>query len=185
MRRGGRHRDSCVDGRARAPDASRGRRASASRTGTVPAAGCADLSRRDHNLERSLGDPDDQPCRSRRGGTRDQPDADPSRISHSRRAESRACDGVALKFARNRAAGDRVNAKVAIAESALTLPRGHVSDYVELTKPRVVLMVLVTTLAGFYLGGRSGFDFTLPLNLLAGTALAAGRGAPPHQHVRR
>ena len=35
-------------------------------------------------------------------------------------------------------------------------------------------MVLVTTLAGFYLGGRSGFDVTLALNLLAGTALAAG-----------
>jgi len=36
-----------------------------------------------------------------------------------------------------------VSAKVAIAESALTLPRGRVSDYFELTKPRVVLMVLV------------------------------------------
>jgi len=41
-----------------------------------------------------------------------------------------------------------MSAKVAIAESALTLPRGRLSDYFELTKPRVVLMVLVTTLAG-------------------------------------
>ena len=48
-----------------------------------------------------------------------------------------------------------MSAKVAMAESALTLPHGRVSDYFELTKPRVVLMVLVTTLAGFYLGGRS------------------------------
>ena len=78
-----------------------------------------------------------------------------------------------------------MNAKVAIAESALTLPRGRVSDYVELTKPRVVLMVLVTTLAGFYLGGRSGFDVTLALNLLAGTALAAGGTLALNQYVER
>ena len=78
-----------------------------------------------------------------------------------------------------------MSAKVAIAESALTLPRGRLSDYFELTKPRVVLMVLVTTLAGFYLGGRTGFDVTLALNLLAGTALAAGGTLALNQYVER
>jgi heme o synthase len=78
-----------------------------------------------------------------------------------------------------------MSAKVATAESSLTLPRGRVGDYVELTKPRVVLMVLVTTLAGFYLGGRDGFDFTLALNLLAGTALAAGGTLALNQYVER
>ncbi len=78
-----------------------------------------------------------------------------------------------------------MNANVAISESALTLPRGRVSDYFELTKPRVVLMVLVTTLAGFYLGGRTGFDVTLALNLLAGTALAAGGTLALNQYVER
>ncbi len=78
-----------------------------------------------------------------------------------------------------------MSAKVAIAESAISLPRGRVSDYFELTKPRVVLMVLVTTLAGFYLGGRSGFDITLALNLLAGTALAAGGTLALNQYVER
>ncbi len=78
-----------------------------------------------------------------------------------------------------------MNAKVATVESALTLPRGRVSDYFELTKPRVVLMVLVTTLAGFYLGGRTGFDVTLALNLLAGTALAAGGTLALNQYVER
>ena len=78
-----------------------------------------------------------------------------------------------------------MSAKVATAESALSLPRGRVSDYFELTKPRVVLMVLVTTLAGFYLGGRSGFDVTLALNLLAGTALAAGGTLALNQYVER
>ena len=78
-----------------------------------------------------------------------------------------------------------MNAKIAMAESALTIPRGRVSDYFELTKPRVVLMVLVTTLAGFYLGGRAGFDVTLALNLLAGTALAAGGTLALNQYVER
>jgi heme o synthase len=78
-----------------------------------------------------------------------------------------------------------VSAKVAIAESTITLPRGRVSDYFELTKPRVVLMVLVTTLAGFYLGGRAGFDLTLALNLLAGTALAAGGTLALNEYVER
>ena len=78
-----------------------------------------------------------------------------------------------------------MSAKVAIAESAITLPRGRVSDYFELTKPRVVLMVLVTTLAGLYLGGRASFDVTLALNLLAGTALAAGGTLALNQYVER
>lgn len=78
-----------------------------------------------------------------------------------------------------------MSVKVATAESALTLPHGRVSDYFELTKPRVVLMVLVTTLAGFYLGGRAGFDLTLALNLLAGTALAAGGTLALNEYVER
>jgi protoheme IX farnesyltransferase len=78
-----------------------------------------------------------------------------------------------------------VNARVDTADSALTLPRGRVADYFELTKPRVVLMVLVTTLAGFYLGGRTGFDLQLAVNLIVGTALAAGGTLALNQYVER
>ena len=78
-----------------------------------------------------------------------------------------------------------MNVKVAAAESAISLSRGRVSDYFELTKPRVVLMVLVTTLAGFYLGGVASFDVALALNLLAGTALAAGGTLALNQYVER
>src|SRR5208337_472229 len=185
MRRRRRHRDDFMDGRPCIANASRRCRPSPSRARPVPAADRADLSRCDHNLERPRGDPDDQPRRGRRGGPGDQPDTNAPRISHSRCTESHACDRVAHRFARSRTAGDRVSSKVAIAESALTLPRGRVSDYFELTKPRVVLMVLVTTLAGFYLGGRTGFDVTLALNLLAGTALAAGGTLALNQYVER
>lgn len=46
-------------------------------------------------------------------------------------------------------------------------------DFVELTKPRIVLMVLVTTAAGFYLGS---FEANLALKL-AGTLLGTGLAA--------
>ncbi len=78
-----------------------------------------------------------------------------------------------------------MNVRVDTADSALTLPRGRIADYFELTKPRVVLMVLVTTLAGFYLGGRSGFDLQLAVNLIVGTALAAGGTLALNQYVER
>jgi protoheme IX farnesyltransferase len=78
-----------------------------------------------------------------------------------------------------------MNTKVAATESTLTIPHGRLADYFELTKARVVLMVLVTTLAGFYLGGRTGFDLTLALNLIVGTALAAGGTLALNQYVER
>ncbi|HEY6419748.1 MAG TPA: heme o synthase [Candidatus Binataceae bacterium] len=63
--------------------------------------------------------------------------------------------------------------------------RGHFADYVALTKPRVVAMVLVTTLAGFYLGSRGGFDFAAALSLVVGTALAAAGTLALNQYIER
>jgi protoheme IX farnesyltransferase len=47
-------------------------------------------------------------------------------------------------------------------------------DYLELTKPRLSALVLVTTAAGFWLGMRSPRAWTLLWPTLLGTALAAG-----------
>lgn len=47
-------------------------------------------------------------------------------------------------------------------------------DLVMLTKPRVVVMVLVTTLAGYYVAVAGTPDYALMLHLLVGTLLAAG-----------
>jgi heme o synthase len=63
-------------------------------------------------------------------------------------------------------------------------PRPGVRDYLALTKPRVVAMVLVTTFAGFYLGGVN-FDYLLALGLLAGTALAAAGTLALNQYIER
>ena len=52
--------------------------------------------------------------------------------------------------------------------------RRVVADLISLTKPRVVLMVLVTTIVGYYVGLAGAPDYARLLHLLIGTALAAG-----------
>jgi protoheme IX farnesyltransferase len=55
----------------------------------------------------------------------------------------------------------------------------------ELTKPRVVLMVLITTLVGFYLGSRGALDYPLLFHTLAGTALSAAGTLALNQFLER
>lgn len=59
------------------------------------------------------------------------------------------------------------------------------SDYLELTKPRVTLMVVITTAIGFYLGSGASLDFVLLFNTLIGTALVAGGTSALNQYVER
>jgi heme o synthase len=47
-------------------------------------------------------------------------------------------------------------------------------DLVSLTKPRVVVMILVTTLVGYYVGLTTAPDYVRMLHLIIGTVLAAG-----------
>jgi protoheme IX farnesyltransferase len=78
-----------------------------------------------------------------------------------------------------------MNVRTAVSTTEVRAAHPRIADYFELTKPRVVLMVLVTTIAGFYLGGRGGFDLGLAINLLAGTALAAGGTLALNEYVER
>ncbi|MCW5891922.1 MAG: heme o synthase [bacterium] len=72
-----------------------------------------------------------------------------------------------------------------------TLPLGataawrRVADYVELTKPRVVMMVLVTTVVGYYLGSAGTSDLVRLVHTLVGTALAAGGTLALNQWMER
>ncbi len=65
--------------------------------------------------------------------------------------------------------------------------RGRVRDYFELIKPRVTAMVLISTLAGFYLGaGGGGFaDLICAVNLLVGTGLASAGTLALNEYVER
>jgi protoheme IX farnesyltransferase len=59
------------------------------------------------------------------------------------------------------------------------------SNYLELTKPRVTLMVVITMAFGFYLGGRGAMDWLLLLHALIGTALVAGGTSALNQYIER
>ncbi len=51
--------------------------------------------------------------------------------------------------------------------------REKLAAYVELTKPRIALMLVLTSAAGFYLGAAKGFDVSLFINSVIGIALLA------------
>src|SRR5499426_4644593 len=59
------------------------------------------------------------------------------------------------------------------------------ADLVALTKPRVVVMVLVTTLVGYYVGLSGAPDYARMLHLLIGTLLAAGGTLALNQYWER
>jgi protoheme IX farnesyltransferase len=69
---------------------------------------------------------------------------------------------------------------------AVVLTEGRrLADFVALTKPRVVLMVLVTTLVGFYLGATGKPEWLRLLHTVIGTALAAGGTLALNQFLER
>ncbi|MDD5558133.1 heme o synthase [Candidatus Methylomirabilis sp.] len=59
------------------------------------------------------------------------------------------------------------------------------ADFVLLMKPRIVMMVLLTTFVGFYLGVSGTPDYAVLLQVLAGTALAAGGTLALNQFLER
>jgi heme o synthase len=63
--------------------------------------------------------------------------------------------------------------------------RTRLADLLELTKPRITLLVLITTLVGFYMGSRATLNLVLLLNTIIGTALVAGGASALNQYLER
>ncbi|HEY2105251.1 MAG TPA: hypothetical protein VGH29_05675, partial [Candidatus Binataceae bacterium] len=63
-------------------------------------------------------------------------------------------------------------AATATLEIALARSKPRALYYLALTKPRVLTMILVATLTGFYLGSAGHLDLRLALSLVIGTAMA-------------
>ena len=73
-------------------------------------------------------------------------------------------------------------APVPISEGTRTVARSHrARDFLALTKPRLNLLVLVTTLAGLFLGSPASVALALVFHTLVGTALVAGGAAALNQ----
>ena len=70
--------------------------------------------------------------------------------------------------------------------ATLERERGRVAaDLLALTKPRVVVMVLVTTVVGYYVGLVTAPDYGRLLSLVVGTLLAAGGTLALNQYWER
>jgi heme o synthase len=63
--------------------------------------------------------------------------------------------------------------------------RRVVADLIALTKPRVVLMILVTTVVGYYVGLSGAPDYVRLVHLLVGTLLAASGTLALNQYWER
>ena len=61
----------------------------------------------------------------------------------------------------------------------------RVADYVEFIKPRLVVMILITTAAGFYLGAQQAVDWMLCLHTLIGAGLTAAGVLGLNQYLER
>jgi protoheme IX farnesyltransferase len=70
-------------------------------------------------------------------------------------------------------------------EVALSSGCRRCADFLELTKPRVTLMVLITTFVGYYLGTDSSPGYSRLLPALVGTALASGGTLALNQFLER
>ena len=63
--------------------------------------------------------------------------------------------------------------------------REKLAAYVELTKPRIAFMLVLTSAAGFYLGSGQNFNFALFTNSMIGIALLAFGVATLNQYIER
>ena len=69
--------------------------------------------------------------------------------------------------------------------AALAGERRRPLDFLTLTKPRVVVMILVTTFVGYYLGSTGVPDYLRLVHTLVGIALAAGGTLALNQFLER
>jgi len=74
--------------------------------------------------------------------------------------------------------------ELVLSAARVSSPARTVRDYLELSKHRIVMMVLITTAAGFFAAARP-FDAWLLVNTLIGTALVAAGTNALNQYVER
>ena len=68
---------------------------------------------------------------------------------------------------------------------ALILTRSRAADFLELTKPRITLLVLATTMVGFYLAAPASIPLVLLSHTLLGIGLVAGGASALNMWLER
>jgi protoheme IX farnesyltransferase len=78
-----------------------------------------------------------------------------------------------------------MKATAEVFSGSTTAERGWVAVYADLIKARLTLLVLLTTLVGFYVGFRGPMDYALLIHTMLGTALVASGAAALNQLLER
>jgi protoheme IX farnesyltransferase len=82
-------------------------------------------------------------------------------------------------------AWSNMKASVETLTGAVQVEKSWAAVYAELFKARLTLLVLLTTLVGFYVGERGSIDYLLMLHLVLGTALVASGASALNQFWER
>ncbi|HWO43868.1 MAG TPA: heme o synthase [Candidatus Eisenbacteria bacterium] len=78
-----------------------------------------------------------------------------------------------------------MNSTTEVVQPAVSGVLRRMADYAELSKPRIVLMVLVTAFVGFYVGSEAVPVYRTLFQMLFGTALAAAGTLALNQYLER
>ena len=70
-------------------------------------------------------------------------------------------------------------------ESATITPRERIAAYVELTKPRITFLIVLTSAAGFYLASPGSVNYRLLLSAMLGITLLSSGVATINQYMER
>ena len=81
--------------------------------------------------------------------------------------------------------GNEAQRRLPMACTATSSISSPIAGTLTLAKPRVVFMVAVTTLVGYYLGAAGALDLVRLVHVLVGTALAAGGTLALNQYFER
>src|SRR5258708_12656865 len=73
--------------------------------------------------------------------------------------------------------------KAAIPQPLANARGSLMSDYLELTKPSVTSLILMSTLVGYYMAAQGPWNFLLLLNTMIGTALIAASAAALNHYL--
>jgi heme o synthase len=74
---------------------------------------------------------------------------------------------------------------MAVTELGIANRRARVSDFFELTKPRITFLVLFATVVGFYMGSGESFQMLLLVHTIIGTGLVAAGASALNQYSER
>jgi protoheme IX farnesyltransferase len=80
----------------------------------------------------------------------------------------------------------KVSSEVPVASVSAPLAlRGKLAAFIELTKPRITFLIVLTSAAGFCLGSKGSFDYLALFNALFGVALLSSGIATLNQYMER